>query len=134
MNDLFIKFPKFLQENITFSWNNNEKDAVFSSFPEEIPSKVKSIYKNLGINHLYKHQTDSIRHTLNGKNVVISTGTASGKSICYQLPIINSLFQNMNNTSLMLFPTKALSMDQFKSLHSQITPLIKNSSDLYGKL
>ena len=134
MNDFFEKFPNFLQENITFSWKNNEKDAVFTSFPEEIPSKVESIYKNLGINHLYKHQADSIRHTFNGKNVVISTGTASGKSICYQLPIINSIFQNMNNTSLMLFPTKALSMDQYKNLHSQITTLIKKAPDFYEGL
>lgn len=120
-----MTIPKSIQENITSSWKNEKKNAIFTSFPVEIPANIKLIYKNLGINHLYKHQADSIRKIFNGKNVVISTGTASGKSICYQLPIINSIYQNKNNTALMLFPTKALSMDQYKHLQIQISALIK---------
>ena len=63
MNDFLDTFPKFIQENITFSWVNEKKDANFVSFPEEIPTKIKSVYRNLGINHLYKHQVHSIQHT-----------------------------------------------------------------------
>ena len=124
MNDYLEIFPKFIQENITFSWVNEKRDAKFVSFPEEIPKIIQSVYRNLGINHLYKHQADSIQHTFTGKNVVIATGTASGKSLCYQLPILNSIAQNNNNTSLLLFPTKALSADQYKNLHNQISVLL----------
>ena len=130
MNDCFETFPKVIQENITFSWVKEKKDAKFVSFPKEIPIKIKSVYRNLGINHLYKHQADSIQHTSTGKNVIIATGTASGKSLCYQLPILNSIVQNNNNTSLLLFPTKALSADQYKNLHNQISVLLKSNSDI----
>jgi len=115
MNDPIVTIPKSIQENITFSWKNIKKNSIFAKFPEEIPADIELIYKNLGISHLYKHQAESIRHTFDGKNVVIPTGTASGKSICYQLPIINSIYQNEKSTALMLFPTKALSMDQYKN-------------------
>jgi DEAD/DEAH box helicase domain-containing protein len=130
VNDFLDTFPKFIQENITFSWINEKRDAKFVSFPEEIPTKIKSVYRNLGINHLYKHQVDSIQHTSTGKNVVIATGTASGKSLCYQLPILNSIVQNNKSTSLLLFPTKALSADQYRNLHDQIAVLLKSNSDI----
>jgi len=126
--DYFDTFPKFIQENVTFSWINGKKDAKFVSFPDEITLIIKSVYRNLGINRLYKHQADSIHHIFKGKNVVIATGTASGKSLCYQLPILNSIVQNITNTSLLLFPTKALSADQYKNLDNQISTLLKGNS------
>ena len=134
MNDYLETFPKFIQKNITFSWVNKKRIAKFVSFPEGIPQIIQSIYRNLGINHLYKHQADSIHHTSTRKNVVIATGTASGKSLCYQLPILDSIAQNNNNTSLLLFPTKALSADQYNNLHSQISILLKSDSDILKDL
>ena len=134
MNDYLETFPKFIQENITFSWESEKRGATFVSFPEEIPIKIKSVYRKLGITHLYKHQADSVQQTSTGKNVVIATGTASGKSLCYQLPILDSIAQNNNNTSLLLFPTKALSADQYNNLHSQISILLKSDSDILKDL
>jgi DEAD/DEAH box helicase domain-containing protein len=134
VKNILETFSKSTQENITFSWVNEKNDATFVSFPEEIPIEIRFIYRNLGINHLYKHQADSIKHTFNKKNVVIATGTASGKSLCYQIPILNSIIQTTNNTSLLLFPTKALSSDQYKNLHNQISTLLKSDMDFSNDL
>ncbi|MCJ7647170.1 MAG: DEAD/DEAH box helicase, partial [Candidatus Lokiarchaeota archaeon] len=113
MKDFLHLFPKNIQENITASWDISKKEAKYEPFPDQISEKIKGIFISLGITQLYKHQAESIRFTYLGKNVTIVTGTSSGKSLCYQIPVLDSIVGNNKNTSLMLFPTKALSVDQF---------------------
>jgi len=67
---------------------------------------------------LYKHQADALNAIQEGKNVLIITGTSSGKSLCYQLPVLNEILQHNSSTALFLFPTNALAEDQLKSLHN----------------
>lgn len=69
-----------------------------------------------GLHFLYLHQKQALEAAANGENVVISTGTASGKSLCYQIPIIDMLLADETSTAILVFPTKALTQDQYKSL------------------
>jgi len=79
------------------------------------PSLVKRLQIN-GIHSLYLHQAQAYQAVLERKNVVISTGTASGKSLCYQLPILDRIQKDEKVSAILLFPTKALAYDQYNQL------------------
>ena len=78
--------------------------------------EVQTVYKNKGIDQLYSHQARAIEHVLEGKNVVVSTPTASGKTLIYNTVTLDALTKNPSSRSLYLFPTKALSQDQLAEL------------------
>ena len=69
-----------------------------------------------GITQLYSHQTQALDAAREGKDVLIVTGTASGKSLCYQLPLLEMIERSPASKAILLHPTKALSQDQFQSL------------------
>ena len=66
---------------------------------------------------LYSHQSNAINAVRNGRNTVIVTPTASGKTLCYNLPVLNSVLENPETRALYLFPAKALAQDQLTELH-----------------
>ncbi|MFN8034570.1 MAG: DEAD/DEAH box helicase [Acidimicrobiia bacterium] len=74
------------------------------------------------IDALFTHQVDAIDRLRAGGHVAVSTGTASGKSLCYQVPIVESVVAGRPETALLLFPTKALAQDQLRSLRSWLVP------------
>ena len=75
-----------------------------------------------GITDLWEHQASAIDALRAGRNVVVATGTASGKSLCYQVPIVESVVEGAHDTALLVFPTKALAQDQLAELHSPPAP------------
>ncbi|GAB4845369.1 hypothetical protein Ancab_038777 [Ancistrocladus abbreviatus] len=89
--------------------------AAFSECPDQLSEKTKSSLKSLGITSLYSHQAESIRASLAGKNVAVATLTSSGKSLCYNIPVLEALCQNITSCALYLFPTKALAQDQLRA-------------------
>src|SRR6201988_896303 len=70
-----------------------------------------------GIARSYTHQDAAVSHTLAGRNVVITTPTASGKTLCYNAPVLSAILQDPSARALYLFPTKALAQDQLAELH-----------------
>uniref|UniRef100_A0A803N367 Uncharacterized protein n=1 Tax=Chenopodium quinoa TaxID=63459 RepID=A0A803N367_CHEQI len=92
--------------------------AVYTDIPDELSENAKSALKTLEITKLYSHQAESIKASLCGKNVVVATMTSSGKSLCYNIPILEALSQNWLSCALYLFPTKALAQDQLRALLS----------------
>ncbi|XP_065879088.1 uncharacterized protein [Euphorbia lathyris] len=92
------------------------RKAIYVRIPEELSENTKSALKYMGITNLYSHQAESIMACLAGKNVVVSTMTSSGKSLCYNVPVLEVLSQNMSSCALYLFPTKALAQDQLRAL------------------
>jgi len=76
-----------------------------------------------GIERLYSHQAEALDHVRDGKNVVVVTGTASGKSLCYNLPVLDYFLTGQKGYALYLFPTKALSQDQMRILDSYLQGL-----------
>jgi len=78
-----------------------------------------------GVDALYAHQATAIDHLRAGRHVAVATGTASGKSLCYQVPLVESALGGRPETALMLFPTKALAHDQLRSLRSWLVPALE---------
>ena len=72
--------------------------------------------KNHGIEKLYIHQTEAYEQAAEGKNLVITTPTASGKSLCFYLPVINAILKEPLTRALFVYPTKALAADQYRAL------------------
>ena len=84
--------------------------------PDELAAPVKQTLIASGIHTLYSHQFEAWTHARAGENIILSTGTASGKTLAYNLPIFASLLQDVNTRALYLFPTKALAQDQLSTL------------------
>lgn len=93
------------------------REAQFSDATPTMPLVIQeALRRSHGIERLYVHQVMAICAFQRGKNVVVSTGTSSGKSLVYQIPIACSLLQASTSTALCLFPTKALTQDQLLSM------------------
>lgn len=110
-----IKNNPLFNENVVFWQNQKSLSSHTFDFPEWINTSLIASLKTHGIITLYSHQLEAINLIQSGKNIVVTTGTASGKSLCYQIPIINQLLNDGHSTALLFFPTKALTNDQLKS-------------------
>ncbi|MFH1311794.1 MAG: DEAD/DEAH box helicase [Candidatus Eisenbacteria bacterium] len=92
------------------------KDAVYQDPQTPISPVVRSALDVMGISSFYSHQAKAIDLISGGKNTAIVTSTASGKTICYNVPVLESLLADPKATALFLFPTKALAQDQLRVL------------------
>ena len=99
------------------------REAVYADFPLILDERLVNVLQSRGIRQLYSHQAAALEKISAGKNIVVVTPTASGKTMCYNLPVLNQILKNPETRALYLFPTKALSQDQMKELHEFITVL-----------
>ena len=93
------------------------REASVVPFPDFLPGRVTDVLRSRGVRNLYSHQAAAATLAQEGKNVVVVTPTASGKTLCYNLPILSALVENPEARALYLFPTKALSQDQLVELN-----------------
>jgi DEAD/DEAH box helicase domain-containing protein len=93
------------------------REAHWAEFPGWVNVDLRTAYGAKGIARLYSHQAEAAESIHDGKNVVIVTPTASGKTLCYNLPVLNQVLENSDTRALYLFPTKALAQDQLAELH-----------------
>jgi DEAD/DEAH box helicase domain-containing protein len=93
------------------------REAKWAEFPSWVHADLVAAYGAKGIRKLYTHQAIAAEAVHAGKNVVVVTPTASGKTLCYNLPILNSILENTDTRALYLFPTKALAQDQLAELY-----------------
>src|SRR6202171_1656374 len=84
----------------------------FSDIPDTVHAELRRMLDSRGIPRLYTHQAEALRLSDAGRNVVVVTPTASGKTLCYNLPVLNRLLAEPQARALYLFPTKALAEDQ----------------------
>jgi superfamily II helicase len=82
--------------------------AQFAPFPEAMDPRLRRAMQARGLEQLYSHQAEAIDHALGGRNVVVVTPTASGKTLCYNAPVLQSILADPSSRALYLFPTKAL--------------------------
>ena len=106
-----------LAPNIVINHLITAKEGEFAPFPEKLDTRIVNVLKKRGINQLYTHQTQVFELVQKGKNVVVVTPTASGKTLCYNLPCLHTLLNDESARCLYLFPTKALSQDQQAELN-----------------
>lgn len=99
------------------------REAQSVPFPSTLDTRIRETLTKRGIPSLYTHQETSYRLVREGNNIVAVTPTASGKSMCYHLPILQTLTEDSQARALYLFPTKALAQDQKNELHELINEM-----------
>ena len=104
------------------------REAQFRAMPPWVRPELAAAYHAKGIEKLYTHQAAAAELAHAGKNFVVVTPTASGKTLCYNLPVLNVVLANADTRALYLFPTKALAQDQLAELHD----LAKRLDDCFG--
>ena len=105
-------------KNVTWSHRVEPHEASMVALPSGLAAGVHRALASRGIRELYSHQALAFELASSGKNVVVATPTASGKSLCYNLPILQALTSDPAATALYLFPTKALARDQEEALRN----------------
>lgn len=115
-----IKQTPELMSQVT-SWRTiPPRAAVFADFPDTITPDLRKALADKGIERLYAHQAEAFRAAEEGRHVVAVTPTASGKTLCYNLPVVNRILRDSSSRALYLFPTKALAQDQMAELHELV--------------
>ncbi len=99
------------------------REAAFAEMPAWVREELVAAYRAKGVERLYTHQAAAAELVRAGKNLVVVTPTASGKTLCYNLAVLNSILENADTRALYLFPTKALAQDQLAELHDLATRL-----------
>ncbi|MCO6455003.1 MAG: DEAD/DEAH box helicase [Pirellulaceae bacterium] len=92
------------------------RPGTFAQPSEPLPEDLRRLLAGRGIDCLYSHQAESLETARGGQDLVVVTGTASGKTLCYNLPILERCLADPEARALYLFPTKALAQDQLKGL------------------
>lgn len=96
------------------------REGVYSPLPDDIDHRLRSALSARGVDRLYAHQAAAYNAARAGKNLVVVTPTASGKTLCYNLPVLQGILENPERRALYLFPTKALSQDQQADLNESV--------------
>ncbi len=107
--------PQFMR-NVTAWERLPARPARYTPWPTGLDSRLVEAARAQGIEQLFTHQAQAVEAALRGENVVVVTGTASGKTLCYNLPVLNTLLREPSARALYLFPTKALAQDQVAAL------------------
>ncbi len=102
--------------------------ATYAPFPERSDERLRRALAARGIEQLYTHQAEAFEHALARRNVVTITPTASGKTLCYNAPVLDAILKDPSTRALYLFPTKALAQDQLAELHSLVELIAQQSA------
>lgn len=111
-----MQHQRFFSGQIAHVRKLPERPAVYGEVPGGLTPAVEAALARAGIRQLYSHQAEAISAIRQGSSVVVVTGTASGKTLCYNIPIAETLAEDGLATALCLYPTKALAQDQLRSL------------------
>ena len=115
-----LKNNPLFMDNVT-SWQVMPAcEARYGDFPATLDARVIGALKNRGIDRPYIHQSRAIEAALMGRDFVVVTPTASGKTLCYNAPVLDAIMKDEAGRALYLFPTKALSSDQVAELYAMI--------------
>src|SRR5438552_3593878 len=96
------------------------RNADYAAFPAWLDPRLAQVLRQRGIEAPYSHQAAAAEAIHQGRNVVVVTPTASGKTLCYNLPVLDAVLKQPETRALYLFPTKALSQDQLAELYGVI--------------
>lgn len=118
-----LKADAEFRQNLTVWRTIAPRAARYADFPAALDARLASALQKRGVHGLYTHQAEAVEAALAGKDVCVVTPTASGKTMCYNLPVLNTLLRDPKARALYLFPTKALSQDQMNELKSTIDDL-----------
>jgi DEAD/DEAH box helicase domain-containing protein len=103
--------------------------ASYAPFPVALDERLTRALGSRGISELYSHQAEAIEHAVARRNVVVVTPTASGKTLCYNAPVLSAILQDPSSRALYLFPTKALAQDQLAELQAMCETIARDSRE-----
>lgn len=124
--------PEIINELKSLSWYSDQivpdghrvfdpQESIYGELDFGLSQNmVNALYNTRKIERLYAHQAEAINNLHQGKNVIVSTSTSSGKSLIYQIPVLHQLEQDPNSRAMYIFPTKALAQDQRRSLKDML--------------
>ena len=98
------------------------RDAYCAELDTPLVSSLQDCLNEHGLLPLYTHQAEAVNSARRGRNVMVATSSASGKTLCYNIPVLQTLLTEPGSRALYLFPTKALSQDQLRGLHELFSP------------
>ncbi|WGG43945.1 DEAD/DEAH box helicase [Rossellomorea sp. DA94] len=117
--EYFKKDPDFNKQIV--HWHTiDEKPAQLVDLPFEIDERIKKALHRRGVERLYTHQSSAFQLAMEGKSFTAVTPTASGKTLCYNLPVLQTILDQPDSRALYIFPTKALAQDQKSELNEII--------------
>ncbi|MCF7885454.1 MAG: DEAD/DEAH box helicase [Candidatus Marinimicrobia bacterium] len=125
IEDIILSDSK-LGENVKYIYEIEGKEGEYEPFPENLSDEIVEVLRSRGIKNLYSHQAKAWKLAQQGKNFTVVTPTASGKTLCYNLPVLQKILEKPASKAIYIFPTKALSQDQMNELHALITLLEKD--------
>jgi DEAD/DEAH box helicase domain-containing protein len=106
--------------------------ARYAPFPDSLDPRLIAAFERRGVGQLYSHQAEAVAHLAAGRNIVVTTPTASGKTLCYNLPVLDRILKEPGTRALYLFPTKALAQDQMAELHELSSALSSEGGEQIG--
>jgi DEAD/DEAH box helicase domain-containing protein len=115
-----LKLTDEYKENIVHWQTLEAKEAKTTDFPESVHPLLLTALDRRGIHALYSHQRESYEAVMEKRSIVAVTPTASGKTLCYNLPVLDTIIRNPNARALYIFPTKALAQDQKSEINELI--------------
>ncbi len=107
-------------ENVSHWWKVEPVPPKYAEFPHDADTRIVDVYRKRGIERLYSHQREAYDAVRRNEDVIVVTPTASGKTLAYNLPVLQHMIRDPQARALYLFPTKALSQDQLSELQELI--------------
>jgi len=117
-----LKRQRFYKGQITHTQHIPPRRPRYGRLDRPLPHPLQDALKRAGAEKLYTHQAQAINAARAGQNVVVATSTASGKTLCYNVPVLETIIGDWRSRALYLFPTKALAQDQLRSLRELTQP------------
>ena len=98
------------------------REAKSAELDRPLPDRLQDCLNKNGLLPLYTHQAEAVNNARKGRNVMVATSSASGKTMCYNIPVLEAMLTERNSRALYLFPTKALAQDQLRNLRELFHP------------
>jgi DEAD/DEAH box helicase domain-containing protein len=98
------------------------REARYAALDEPLAAELQECLDRHGLSSLYAHQAEAVNKARRGKNVIVATASASGKTLCYNIAVLESILADRSGRAIYLFPTKALAQDQLRGLHQMFCP------------
>jgi len=105
------------------------REARYAELDKPLVGSLRDCLDEHGLLPLYTHQAEAVNHVRQGGNVMVSTSSASGKTLCYNIPVLESILTEKGSRALYLFPTKALAQDQLRNLKELFCPDLSHTDD-----
>lgn len=107
-----------IKKLIIYTRKMKKREPLYRDYPEEFREEIRGYLESNHISRLYAHQVEMFEKVRAGENVVITTSTASGKTLAFLLPVLQEILEDSLTRAIFIYPTKALASDQYRAMQS----------------